>query len=113
MNVRRMVGASAALAIALSVSTFGVALADLPASNKNARFVTLQCENGTFQTVIGAATQFLLLDRTATYVVTSATVDGQLAFTVPGRLDKGNQVQCTFSLSGRTIEVTGFFTPAR
>ncbi len=113
MAMGRRLGLSAALAVVLVVGTAGSAFADLPAKNKNARFVTLYCDTGTFETVIGAATQFLLLDGTGTYVVTSAVVNGQFAFSVPGRLDKGNEVNCTFTLpSGNEFVVTGFFTPA-
>jgi len=106
------VAASALIASVLIIGGTGVASADPPLSNKNARPVTLTCGSETYQAVIAKATQFLLVDSTQTYVVTSLSSNGQLLFEVPGLASRSDQVTCTFSLDGRTFQSTGFFTPS-
>ncbi len=110
------VASSALLAAVLSIAAVSAASADAPASNKNARPVTLSCGSaGTFQTVIVAAFQFLVTSDTRTFVVTSATdpTTGRLLFEVPGLASRSDQLSCTFTspFDGRTFSVTGFFTP--
>ena len=111
-GMRRSFLPGAVLGLVLAASLAATALADPPATNKNARFITLYCGGaGTFETVIGAATQFHLLDSTQTYVVTSMSEGGTLLFQVPGLASRSDQVSCTFTLGGDTLDATGFFTP--
>lgn len=104
------------LASSMLLPAAGSVSADPPSSNKNANLITLSCGTaGTFDAVIGAALQFLLVDSTNTFVVTSLTdaTTGQRLFVVSGQQRKSNQVTCTFtSPSGRSFRATGFFTPS-
>ncbi len=104
------------LASSMLLPAAGAVSADPPLSNKNANPITLSCGTaGTFDAVIVSALQFLLVDGTRTYVVTSLTdaTTGERLFVVSGQQRKSNQVTCTFtSPSGRTFRSTGFFTPS-